>query len=52
MEGGIRALAELAVLRERPTAIMCSNDMTAIGGDAGSVRVGDGDTEGAVGGGL
>src|SRR5262249_46733491 len=31
MEGEMRALAELAVLRERPTAIMCSNDMTAIG---------------------
>ena len=31
MEGGMRALVELAGLRERPTAIMCSNDMTAIG---------------------
>jgi DNA-binding LacI/PurR family transcriptional regulator len=31
MEGGIRALAQLARLRKRPTAILCSNDMTAIG---------------------
>lgn len=27
----MRALVELAGLRNRPTAIMCSNDMTAIG---------------------
>ena len=31
MEGGIRALKHLAKLPSRPTAIMCSNDMTAIG---------------------
>src|SRR5262245_45803710 len=31
MEGGMRALARLANLSIRPTAIMCSNDMTAIG---------------------
>ena len=31
MEGGMRALAHLAKHRPRPTAIMCSNDMTAIG---------------------
>jgi len=31
MEGGMRALTELVRLPERPTAVMCSNDMTAIG---------------------
>jgi LacI family transcriptional regulator len=31
MEGGMQALVKLAGLRERPTAILCSNDMTAIG---------------------
>jgi len=31
MEGGMRALAELLQWGERPTAVMCSNDMTAIG---------------------
>ncbi|HXY03399.1 MAG TPA: LacI family DNA-binding transcriptional regulator, partial [Terriglobales bacterium] len=31
MEGGMRALVELNKLADRPTAIMCSNDMTAIG---------------------
>jgi len=31
MEGGMKALIKLAALRPRPTAIMCSNDMTAIG---------------------
>jgi LacI family transcriptional regulator, galactose operon repressor len=31
MEGGIAAMQKLAVLDELPTAIMCSNDMTAIG---------------------
>ncbi len=31
MEGGINALAELTRLRNFPTAIVCSNDMTAIG---------------------
>jgi LacI family transcriptional regulator len=31
MEGGIRALKELAKLRRRPTAVLCSNDMSAIG---------------------
>lgn len=31
VEGGMRALARLAELPQRPTAILCSNDMTAIG---------------------
>jgi len=31
MEGGMRALVELMNLRNPPTAVMCSNDMTAIG---------------------
>jgi DNA-binding LacI/PurR family transcriptional regulator len=32
MEGGMRALTELMVSRrKRATAILCSNDMTAIG---------------------
>jgi LacI family transcriptional regulator, galactose operon repressor len=31
MEGGMRALLELNSLSERPTAVACSNDMTAIG---------------------
>ena len=31
MEGGMRALVDLASLRNRPTAVLCSNDMTAIG---------------------
>jgi len=31
MEGGMRALLELNGLREPPTAVLCSNDMTAIG---------------------
>jgi len=31
MEGGIKALRDLNALRNRPTAILCSNDMTAIG---------------------
>jgi LacI family transcriptional regulator len=31
MEGGMRALVQLAGLPERPTAILCSNDMTAVG---------------------
>ena len=31
MEGGIRALARLVKLPNLPTAIMCSNDLTAIG---------------------
>ena len=31
MEGGMRAYDELAKKAARPTAIMCSNDMTAIG---------------------
>jgi DNA-binding LacI/PurR family transcriptional regulator len=31
MEGGMAALKKLAALRGRPTAIMCSNDMSAIG---------------------
>lgn len=31
LEGGKQALHKLSELRERPTALMCSNDMTAIG---------------------
>src|SRR5205814_5003042 len=31
MEGGMRALGELMKLRTSPTAVLCSNDMTAIG---------------------
>ncbi|MGH9512396.1 MAG: LacI family DNA-binding transcriptional regulator [Terriglobales bacterium] len=31
MEGGMKALAELVALQDRPTAVVCSNDMTAIG---------------------
>ena len=31
LEGGKLALQELSKLREQPTALMCSNDMTAIG---------------------
>src|ERR1700691_1678034 len=31
MEGGMRALVELNGLSNRPTAVLCSNDMTAIG---------------------
>ncbi len=31
MEGGMRGLVELAALPDRPTAVICSNDMTAIG---------------------
>jgi LacI family transcriptional regulator len=31
LEGGKRALETLYKLRERPTALLCSNDMTAIG---------------------
>ena len=31
MEGGMRALGHLTGLKPRPTAVMCSNDMTAIG---------------------
>lgn len=31
MEGGIRAMRVLGTQRQRPTAILCSNDMTAIG---------------------
>jgi DNA-binding LacI/PurR family transcriptional regulator len=31
MEGGMRALGELMQLKERPTAVLCSNDMSAIG---------------------
>jgi LacI family transcriptional regulator, galactose operon repressor len=31
MKGGMRALLELLSVRERPTAVLCSNDMTAIG---------------------
>jgi LacI family transcriptional regulator len=31
VEGGMRAVAELKENRNRPTAVLCSNDMTAIG---------------------
>ena len=32
MEGGIEAMERLVALAELPTAVLCSNDMTAIGG--------------------
>ncbi|MBB6146677.1 LacI family transcriptional regulator [Silvibacterium bohemicum] len=32
LEGGMRCMEQLLALPELPTAIMCSNDMTAIGG--------------------
>jgi DNA-binding LacI/PurR family transcriptional regulator len=32
LEGGMRAMERLLSLSELPTAVMCSNDMTAIGG--------------------
>ena len=32
MEGGIAAMERLIALEELPTAVLCSNDMTAIGG--------------------
>ena len=31
LEGGLRGMEQLLQLNDRPTAIMCSNDMTAIG---------------------
>jgi LacI family transcriptional regulator len=31
VEGGVAAFAKLASLSKRPTAILCSNDMTAVG---------------------
>jgi LacI family transcriptional regulator len=31
LEGGERALQKMVALKERPTALLCSNDMTAIG---------------------
>jgi DNA-binding LacI/PurR family transcriptional regulator len=31
LEGGERALQKMMTLKERPTALLCSNDMTAIG---------------------
>jgi LacI family transcriptional regulator, galactose operon repressor len=31
MEGGMQAFSQLLALPDRPTAVMCSNDMTAIG---------------------
>ena len=31
MEGGMQALTKLIALKERPTAVLCSNDMSAIG---------------------
>ena len=31
LEGGIRAMEQLLTLKKLPTAVMCSNDMTAIG---------------------
>jgi LacI family transcriptional regulator len=31
VEGGVAALAQLASMPKRPTAILCSNDMTAVG---------------------
>jgi LacI family transcriptional regulator len=31
LEGGMRAMEALLALKQRPTAVLCSNDMTAIG---------------------
>lgn len=31
MEGGMRAMTDLGALRNRPSAVVCSNDLTAIG---------------------
>src|SRR5260370_40976485 len=31
MKGGMRALLELLSVRQRPTGVLCSNDMTGIG---------------------
>ena len=31
LEGGMRAIEQILLGKERPTAVMCSNDMTAIG---------------------
>lgn len=31
LDGGLRAIRELLVLPDRPTAVICSNDLTAIG---------------------
>jgi LacI family transcriptional regulator len=31
MEGGVRAMSTLAALADRPSAVVCANDMTAIG---------------------
>jgi LacI family transcriptional regulator len=31
LEGGMKALVHLTTLKDRPTAVVCSNDMTAIG---------------------
>jgi LacI family transcriptional regulator len=31
LEGGMRALPKLLTMRNRPTAVLCSNDLTAIG---------------------
>jgi LacI family transcriptional regulator len=31
LEGGMKAFSELYSLKDRPTAVLCSNDMTAIG---------------------
>jgi DNA-binding LacI/PurR family transcriptional regulator len=39
-EGGARALKQLVGLRNRPSAVICSNDMTAIGVIKGAYEVG------------
>jgi DNA-binding LacI/PurR family transcriptional regulator len=40
MEGGIRAMDQILAYASRPTAIMCSNDMTALGVLHGAYRAG------------
>ncbi len=40
MEGGMNALARLATLQSRPTAVMCSNDVTAVGVMRGAFDLG------------
>ena len=40
LEAGMKALCVLAALRDRPSAVLCSNDMTAIGVIRGAFELG------------
>ena len=40
VEGGVRTIGQLTHLRHRPTAVFCSNDMTAIGVMQGACELG------------